>query len=372
MRIDLVITELDTGGAERCCVSLACFLQSRGHRVRVIAFGPRPAPPKAALLNLLEQRAIETHFLDAQRWWMLPKVARRFRRLLRSDPPELVQSFLWHANVLSAWIVPSFGIPVVGGARVAEPNRNRHALGGWAARRMAKVVCVSNSVKQWCISAERVLPAKLEVIPNGIEIATQPAAIHLSEFGIAEDARILLFVGRLTVQKGVDELLDRAPKLLKSLPSHQLVLLGDGPLRARADATSNLPEIKGRMKVLGQSNAVRAWMGRSEMLLLPTRYEGMPNVVLEAMAEGLPVVTTRVEGVVDLLGDSQEMQAVEAGDWDRWLDQVVHVANDSELRDGLGRFNRARAETEFCLEIQMEKYENLYQHVLETCRSGRM
>jgi starch synthase (maltosyl-transferring) len=237
---------------------------------------------------------------------------------------------------------------------------------------MAKVVCVSNSVKQWCISAERVLPAKLEVIPNGIEIATKPAAIQLSEFGIAENARILLFVGRLTVQKGVDELLDRVPKLLAKLPNHQLVLLGDGPLRARADATSELPEIKGRMKVLGQSDEVRAWMGRSEILLLPTRYEGMPNVVLEAMGEGLPVVTTRVEGVVDLLGDAQEMQAVEAGDWDRWLDQVVHVANDPGLRDGLGRFNRARAETEFCLETQMEKYESLYQHVLETCRSGRM
>ncbi len=372
MRIDLVITELDTGGAERCCVSLACFLQSRGHRVRVIAFGPRPASPKAALLNLLEQRAIETHFLDAQRWWMLPKVARRFRKLLRSDPPELVQSFLWHANVLSAWIVPSFGIPVVGGARVAEPNRNRHALGGWAARRMAKVVCVSNAVKQWCISAERVLPSKLEVIPNGIEIATQPSAVNPSQFGLAEDARLLLFVGRLTVQKGVDELLARAPELLAKLPSHQLVLLGDGPLRARADATSKLPEVAGRMKVLGQSDSIRAWMGRSEVLLLPTRYEGMPNVVLEAMAEGLPVVTTRVEGVCDLLGDSQETQAVEAGDWDRWLDQVVHVANDSDLRTRLCHFNRARAETEFCLEIQMKKYENLYQHVLETCRSGRM
>lgn len=372
MRIDLVITELDTGGAERCCVSLACFLQSRGHRVRVIAFGPRPAPPKDGLLHLLDQRAIETHFLDAQRWWMLPKVAQRFRRLLRSDPPELVQSFLWHANVLSAWIVPSFGIPVVGGARVAEPNRNRHALGGWAARRMAKVVCVSNSVKQWCVTAERVSPAKLEVIPNGIETATQPASVNLAQFGFAEDARVLLFVGRLTVQKGVDELLDRAPKLLERLPNHQLVLLGDGPLRSRAEMTSNLPEMKGRMKVLGQSDTVRSWMARSEVLLLPTRYEGMPNVVLEAMAQGLPVVTTRVEGVGDLLGESLEMQAAEAGDWDRWLDQVVHVANDSTLRARLGRFNRVRAETEFRLEIQMEKYENLYQHVLETCRPGRM
>ena len=372
MRIDLVITELDTGGAERCCVSLACFLQSRGHRVRVIAFGPRPAPPKDGLLHVLDQQAIETHFLDAPRWWMLPKVARRFRSLLRLDPPELVQSFLWHANVICAGIVPSIGIPVIGGARVAEPNRNRHALGGWAARRMAKVVCVSNSVKQWCVSAERVSPSKLEVIPNGIEIATQAAAVNLSQFGFTEDVRIMLFVGRLTVQKGVDELLDRAPKLLAMLPDHQLVLLGDGPLRARADATSQLPEIKGRMKVLGQSDAVRAWMARSEMLLLPTRYEGMPNVVLEAMAEGLPVVTTRVEGVSDLLGESQEMQAVEAGDWDRWLDLVVHVANDFELRVRLGRFNRARAETEFCLKNQMEKYENLYQHVLETCGSGRM
>lgn len=365
MRIDLVITELDTGGAERCCVSLAVYLVARGHRVRVIAFGSRPIPPKDALMKLLRQKGIEMHFLDGYRWWMFPKVAWKFCKLLRADRPDLVQSFLWHANVLSALVVPSFDIPIVGGARVAEPSRARQKSGGWAARRMAKVVCVSNAVKQWCISTEHVSPERIEVIPNGIEISEPPPPIDLSRYGLTEDAKILLFVGRLTAQKGVDRLLDLAPTLLTKLPHHQLVLLGDGPFRTQAEIRSKLPEMRGRMRVLGQSDDVRAWMSRSEILLLPSRYEGMPNVVLEAMAEGLPVVTMRVEGVEDLLGTTKDLQAVDAGDWNQWLEQVVRIAKDATLQAQLRGFNCDRASSEFRLETQLEKYEKLYELILK-------
>lgn len=366
LRIDLVITELDTGGAERCCVSLAGFLLSNGHQVRVIAFGARPAPEKEALHLLLLQKRIEVHYLGGRKWWMFPKVVWKFRKLLRADRPDLVQSFLWHANVLSACVVPSLGIPLVGGARVAEPNRSRHRWGGWAARRMAKVVCVSNGVKQWSESAEHVAADRIEVIPNGIEISEPPPPPDFKACGLPSNPRILLFVGRLNAQKGFDMLLKMVPSLLAQLPNHQLIILGDGPLRSLAESTSKKGEIGGRMKVLGQRDDVRSWMAASELLLLPTRYEGMPNVVLEAMAEGLPVVTMNVHGVQELLGNTTDIQSVPAGEWDLWLNQVVRLANDESLRSNLKALNQKRVREEFLLESQMKKYEKLYQTVFRS------
>ena len=123
MRIDLVITELDTGGAERCCAELARFLKARGHCVRVITLGPRPTVPNDALVRLLESVEIELHFLGGKRWWTLPTIAWKLHALLKANRPDIVQAFLWHANVLAAGVVPAFGIPLVGGVRVAEPRR---------------------------------------------------------------------------------------------------------------------------------------------------------------------------------------------------------------------------------------------------------
>ena len=120
----------------------------------------------------------------------------------------------------------------------------------------------------------------------------------------------------------------------------------------------------GRMHVLGQRDDVREWMRRSQLLLLPSRYEGMPNVVLEAMAEGLPVITTRVEGVADLLGEQLGSQTVESEAWDAWTEKLLHLVSASELRRDLGERNQERAIKEFSLETQLAKYEVLYKDLV--------
>lgn len=360
MRIDLVITELDTGGAEKCCTELAFFLLKRGHQVRVIAFGPRPSSPKDSLVRLLETKKIELHFLGGKSWWMLPKVASRFRRLLKSNQPDVVQSFLWHANVLSAWVVPSLGIPLFGGVRISERRTSRHAFDRWSTSRSCKTICVSQGVADWCVHAEKMDAGQLIVIPNGIVIESEKQSISQDSHSVPTNAKILLFVGRMEPQKGIDVLVRHAKPLLCQLPDHHLVLIGDGSMRPLLESLAEQKELKGRVHCLGQRNDVRAWMARSELLLLPTRYEGMPNVVLEAMAEGLAVVTTRVEGIVELLGDQLEKQSVGKDAWNDFFELAANLANSPEQQKKIGMSNRQRAETEFDLEKQLERYESLY------------
>ena len=199
MRIDLIITELDTGGAEKCCAELALFLLKRGHQVRVIAFGARPNSPKDRLVRLLETNNVELHFLGGTSWWMLPRVASKLRRLLNSNQPDLVQSFLWHANVLSAWIVPSLNIPLFTGVRISERRTFRHPFDRWSTSRTTKTICVSQGVADWCVQTEKMDAGKLMVIPNGIAIESAKQSISPDSHSVPTDAKILLFVGRLNL-----------------------------------------------------------------------------------------------------------------------------------------------------------------------------
>ena len=360
MRIDLVITELETGGAEKCCTELAFFLARRGHRVRVIAFGPRPIPPKDSLALSLELNQIELHFLGGKTWWMLPKVLSRLRSLLRLNQPDVVQSFLWHANVLAAWAVPSIRVPLFCGVRISERRANRFALDRWSTSRSTKTVCVSQGVADWCIQTEKVDASKLIVIPNGIRIESPSESIVINSHTVPSNARILLFVGRLEPQKGIDVMAQYATTLLTRLPDHHLVFIGEGSMRPLVESLCKQKECLGRVHVLGQRNDVRAWMARSELLLLPARFEGMPNVVLEAMAEGLAVVTTRVEGIDELLGENLVQQSVAIESWREFFELVASLANSPEQQKVLGKANRDRAMAEFNLEKQLNQYETLY------------
>ena len=359
MRIDLVITELETGGAEKCCAELAIFLANRGYRVRVVALGPRPSIAKDSLVRLLESKQVELHFLGGKKWWMLPRVISKLKRLLTKDRPDIVQSFLWHANIVSAWVVPSLGVPLFGGIRVSEPRKARHALERWATSRSTKTVCVSQGVADWCIQTERVDAGKLIVIPNGIAVATERRPIQPNSHAVPDEAKIILFVGRLEYQKGIDILVEHAQVLLDQLPGHHLVVIGEGSLRHELDALSERSS-NGRIHCLGQRNDVREWMARSEFLLLPTRYEGMPNVILEAMIESLPVVTTRVEGVAELLGENLEQQSVAKENWSALFELAVTLARAPQHRIEIGGNNRKRVESEFALEKQLMRYESLY------------
>lgn len=366
MRIDLVITELDTGGAEKCCTQLALFLARQGHRVRVIALGPPPPSSKDGLLRSLLAEKVETHFLGGSRWWKFPSVITQLKRLIRINRPDVVQAFLWHANVISAWVVPEFRVPLFLGIRVAEPRKSRFIFDRWATSRSNMTICVSQGVADWCTQTEKMDRRKIMVIPNGISMDVRELTIAIGSHQVPEGARILLFVGRLEFQKGIDILSQNGVALLNRLPEHHLVVIGDGSLRPLLEALAKHPELVGRVHCLGQRSDVQAWMVRSELLILPTRYEGMPNVLLEAMSSGLPVVATRAEGVAELLGEEATSQSVAKDDWTALFDRVVALTKSSEERRAAGQANRERATSEFALDNQLSKYETLYRSSIES------
>ena len=377
MRVDLLITEIETGGAERCCVELAIYLARRGVQVRVISVGPAPlgsgeGDARGLLWRRLQGVAselggevgrgeLEVHFLNASKPWHWFRAKRGLERLLSERRPEVAQGFLWHANVLGGVVYGGAGVNWVAGVRVVEPRRWRAWFGRYWHRPARRVVCVSEEVAAWSARAEGVSLEKLLVIPNGIELPEWE-----KDWGVGGGGR-LIFVGRLEVQKGVDLLLREVERILGALPGYRLELVGDGSWRGAWERWREGSEYGDRVEIMGKRGDIMERMRGADLLLLPTRYEGMPNVVLEAMSVGLPVATMRVEGVSALLGEGLGAQSVEREDWDGWVRLVIDLGLDRGTLQRLGKANRRRVAEHFVLSDQLAKYETLYREL--ACRS---
>lgn len=370
MRIALVITELHPGGAEKCCVNLACYLHARGHQVGVWQLWPEPPPERRQLTAQLDQHGIAWWSGNARSARQFPQAVRWLRRELIAFQPDVTQSFLFHANLAAALahrLVPR-RLPsrLYGGARVAQPERWRQRLQRWAVGPMEKLVCVSHSVAEHCHTREGIPTRKLLVIPNGLELSAMATreSVCWSQLGLPENSRVLLFVGRLTEQKGIVEFMTRvAPELLKRLPAHHLVLMGDGEQVAQLRSLVGQAELATQVHLVGWQPRAVDWMRAAELLVLPTRYEGMPNVVLEAMAVAKPVVSFGVDGLRELLGGeaTSAAQIVQPLNWLALGDAIVALASDRGLQLRCGQANVARVEQHFQLTDQLARYEQLYQ-----------
>ena len=332
IRIALCITELDAGGAERCLTELATRIDRSRFAPVVYCLAPPPRREDASCLPALVAAGVEVHCLGGRGVWQFPVVAHRLKRLLLAQKPQLIQTFLFHANVLGRIVARRAGVKkVVAGIRVAERAARWHL---WLDRLtrswVDRYVCVSQAVADFSAKQLGLPPEKLVVIPNGIELDKYPARqpADLRAFGIAAGRRVVVFVGRLEPQKGVRWLIETAPLWLAKLPDCDLLLVGEGPLRASLETAARAAGIADRVHFAGWRADVPEILAASDLLVLPSAWEGMPNVVLEAMASRLPVVASDVEGVRELLGPDAARQTVRYGDTQMLIDKIVSLMLD--------------------------------------------
>ena len=186
------------------------------------------------------------------------------------------------------------------------------------------------------------------------------------ELGVPAGRRSILYIGRLDRQKGLDWLLeDVMPRVFRELPEHDLLLVGDGPQRQELlQKQIDQQELRGRVHFLGWRSDVPEILSASDVLVLASRWEGMPNVVLEAMAAGKPVVATQAEGVMELLGDGAAQQSCPAGDAAGFAQRILRLAQDRTLAAELGAQNQRRAAAEFSLASMISRYESLYESLV--------
>jgi len=362
--VALVITELDVGGAEKALVSLVTGLDRGRWSPRVVGLGP-----EGALAGPIRAAGVPVACLGVDPRRPVRAVARLAAALRGPEPPALVQSVLFHANVAARLAAPLAGRPwVVGGLRVAERQKRWHLrLERLTSRLACGAVCVSEGVRRFSRDVGGWPDDRLTVIPNAVDVAPFDLAppVPRGTIGVPEGAFLALYVGRLNVQKGLPVLLDAAERVAALRPDWHLALAGDGPERARlVDRLAARPVLAERVHLLGARGDVPGLLKSADMLVLPSLWEGMPNALLEAMAARRAAVATAVEGSEDLVVPGETGWLVPPGDPAALAAALLDAASDLTRLRRFGDAARARAEAGFDPARTVLAYERLWARLL--------
>jgi starch synthase (maltosyl-transferring) len=366
MRVDFVITELFVGGAERCLTELALGLAECGDQVRVFSLGSLPEGEQRILVRRLRSAGVPVESGHADSVIGTFGAYRRLRRWFEQSRPEISQTFLHHANVVGTFAAKASGVQLrVGGIRVAESRPFRCRVERAAVKRMHSVVCVSKAVEDFAAVRIGCSPEKSIVIPNGVNVSRFASATpyRWSKLGWPRDADVTLFVGRLHSQKGIELIQDQIDSIAPAGSNRRLLLVGQGPLRSRLQQWVNQIGT-GRVQLMSWQSDVAPLMRACRLLLLPSRYEGMPNVVLEAMAASRPVVCSRVEGCEELLAHALEDQSFPSGDGAAMKNLVQRFLSDPSLCDQIGNDNQSRVRADFSIPAMVDAYRSHYRTLL--------
>lgn len=343
------------GGAERAVTLLLSGLAERGHRVTLYCNDPRVATPAAALgvPAVLEPLGgdIAVHH------------ALRFARALRRDRPDalIVGTFkkLWLA-ALAARLARVPRVVARIGLETDTPRNAKYRL--VLVRWVDDIVLTASAARQAYVSALPGFdPARLRVVYGAVR-ARPPAldrAAARRALGVPEDVALIGAVARLARQKRFDRLL-RVLALLP--PTVQCVLAGDGEERRDLEALAQTLGLGGRVRFLGRRDDVGDILAALDLFVLTSDREGLSNAMLEALAAGVPVVSTPVSGARDALDAPPGAIApgvIVSFDEREIAAAVSHLLADRERLRAMGRAATARARERFDYQRMLEAWEEL-------------
>ncbi|MGZ3678986.1 MAG: glycosyltransferase [Ktedonobacterales bacterium] len=230
----------------------------------------------------------------------------------------------------------------------------------------AVVVVLSSRMRAYLCEHHFALPTT-QLIPNGVDIARfVPACRGRHD----ERAQTVVCVSNLRFEKGIDVLLRAWRSVYDQVPAARLIIVGDGSLRLQLEHLAQALGVADRVEFAGQQNDVPAQLHRGGVGVLPSRTEGMPNALLEAMACGLPCVATRVSGSEDIIQHGVNGILCEPEDDVGLAEGLLTLLRDLALAQQYGRAARTTIEQHFAMERIIAMYAELYQNLIERKTAG--
>lgn len=240
----------------------------------------------------------------------------------------------------------------------------RLALAIAGSRGISRVVCVSRALERLHL-AHGIAAERLCVIPNGLPALTggPPCPCEAEAEAEAETAPWIGFIGRLSGEKGPDLFLDAMIPLCQARPEVRAVMLGDGPETAGLRERLAAEQLTQRIELPGYQDDSQAWLRRLRVLVLSSRTEGTPLVVLEAMRAGVPIVAFAVGGVPDMLEHERSALLVPTGDTRQLGASIARLLDDPALAQTLARQARLRQKQDYHLPSLAAFWLRLYNQV---------
>lgn len=362
LKVSFIAGVLGKGGAEKQLIYMLNALQNQGVEVQVITLTegqyheqslaslgirPIPIPPSNPLIRLL-----------------------RIVRVLRQFQPHFIQAAHFYTTLYAGAAGRLFGTPSIGAIRGDLHNDLQSA--GWAGRLLLNLpsVLLANSYNarenalQLGISKDRIL-----VLPNVIDLETfdHQIAYPSLDFAPSNGCVRVITVARLVQVKRLERFLQALSMAIQEEPSLQGVIVGDGPLRAALRETAEQLGLQpdqagGHIWFLGERSDIPNLLCQADIAVLTSDREGFPNVLLEAMAASIPIVSTRAGETRTLVQEGQNGYLVPFDDVRALANHLVRLARSPELRQTLGRQGRAIVESTY-------SYPQLEHNLIEVYRS---
>jgi glycosyltransferase involved in cell wall biosynthesis len=351
-------------------------------------------PREGTLCASLNEIGVETVVEEAEHGWLeragpwyrhLESTESRVRNcvsLLRERDIDLVHTNSNH-RIEAAMAAALCGIPHLYLAHIGfdpeMPIFRRFALEPASYARLmdrlsARIVAVSSSVA--ASLSPPVAPERIQVVHNGVDVVRFDEALHRRDGGLKReldlrsDSVLLVAVGRIAYDKGFDLLMDAAAEVLPSLPQLHIALVGGNEQQAYSEQVRNmvaaLPD-SARIHFLGFRTDVPRILAEADIFALPSRREGHPYVLLEAMASECAVVAAKCPGVEETVVDGRDGLLVAVEDSPGLAAAIQALAENEELRKKLSRNARNCVEQQFNAGATAERMMTVYADILSSC-----
>jgi len=362
IRIGYVIGQLTYGGAERQLHELVrrinrdefqCFVYCLS--LKTNPFGP-----------LIKASGIELRVVPRRGRFDVSRVC-GLARLLRRDRIDIVHSFLFRANGY-AWAASTLArVPhlLTTARNCKELGLARDYVNRLAFRGSDRVICNGEAVRSFTARHFKLPLESSVVIYNGVDLdrfASPPLSAPLEERG---KEKLVITVGRLVAQKDLRLFIDAAKLLLAKFGNVRFTIVGDGPGRPGLTRYAVDQGIGEKVSFLGERDDVPQLLAGADVFWLTSAWEGLPNVVLEAMACGKPVVARDVGACGELIHDNETGFLVSSRDPKAFAGYTLALLNDPARAHAMGLTARSLAEERFSVAAMVQSTEALYRSIRE-------
>ena len=367
-KITYLITSLDTGGAEVALRTLVRGLDRSRFSVTVISI--RPVGAIGLSLRDESVRVIDLGLSGKYD----PRLFTRLYSNLRAERPDILHTFLSHSNIIGRIVGRMARVPRVVSSIQNDRfgGRVREALMRWTNNLADMTAIVSKKAADRMLALHIVSPKKSLVVYNGVDFKSftfRDGALRQAaraSLGLDADELVLICVGRLVEQKGYPYLLEAFALAKKHQPNMTLLILSVGPLEAELKALAGKLELGDSVRFLGVHPDIASYYAAADIFVLASLWEGFGNVIVEAMATGLPPVVTDVCGAAEGIEDGVSGYIVPSKNPNAFADAIIRVAElSNEERLAMGARARDAVLNRFSAEIMVAAYVAVYEKLLK-------
>lgn len=332
-------------------------LRERGYRAVLVAHPEGVLYRRASEGDDLVPLAVRSEVDLASAW--------RLARIIALHRPDIVHAHDPH-GVAMASMALSFGsgpsAPTLVASRRVDFHLQRHSFSRWKYRQVTCFIAASQAIAD-VLRSDGVAPSRIVVVHDGIDVDrvmhTPAGDIH-AEYWFPKGAPVLVNVGALVNHKGQKFLIDAMARVRAQVPDAQLVIFGEGDLRASLAQQVRELRLEKHVVLAGFRDDVLALTKSADLFVMSSITEGLGSTILDAMAMGLAVVGTRAGGIIEAVDDGVTGVLVPPGRADALADAIVTLLRDTSRRSRMGAAGRQRVRDQFGVERLVERTIDAY------------